>query len=308
MRSYADLGAAVEDALRLSEGMTYKYAVAGFPRGGGKAVISVPPDIDTDTRGALLRRYGRLLTQLNGQFYAGPDVGTTPADMDTIAETGAGFVFSRSPESGGAGSSGPLTALGVFSGMETACRHVYGETGVTGRSVLIQGLGSVGSALVRHLLEAGARVSVSDVAEEAVLPFRELPRVTVVPSEDVSHTACDVFSPNALGGVLTREVASRLRCRVVVGGANNQLASEEVGHLLHASGVLYIPDFVVNIGGAMGITGMEAMGWSPAEAADRVRAIVQESVRRTLALVSHEGLLPMPAALRVAEERLAAGG
>ena len=125
MKSYPEPRAALADALRLAEGMTYKYAVPGFARGGGKTVICVPGELDPQQRTGLLLRYGELLHRLDGYFQTGPDVGTSPEDMDTIAQTGAPHVFCRTPAAGGAGSSGPLTALGVYTGIQVACEHVF---------------------------------------------------------------------------------------------------------------------------------------------------------------------------------------
>ena len=307
LRAYPVLEAAVADALKLSKGMTYKYAVAGFPRGGGKAVISHSSPLEGEERRGLLGRYGQLIADLDGLFFTGPDVGTGPEDMDIIGEVAPRFVFARTEAGGGAGSSGPLTALGVFAGLETASKEVFGEAGLHGRTVLVQGLGSVGSTLVSLLLDTGAEVLATDVSEAALAPHRNREGVTVIDPADALTTPCDVFSPNALGGVIDVEAARSLPCRMIVGGANNQLANPEAGATLHARGVLYVPDFVVNVGGAMGITGIEAMGWSEDHAAARVRSGVAEGVRRTLALAASEELLPELAAKRVAERRVGRG-
>ena len=163
MKLYPDVQSALQDALRLSEAMAYKFALSGMSFGGGKTVIAIPDDFDRQSRHALLRRYGELIQKLGGLFYTGPDVGTSSADMDIISETGAPYVFGRTPEAGGAGSSGPATALGVFSGMQIACEHIFGERSLSGRRVLVQGAGSVGAALMQYLRSAGADVLFSDV-------------------------------------------------------------------------------------------------------------------------------------------------
>lgn len=306
LRSYPDLDAVIEDALRLSEGMTYKYAVAGFPRGGGKAVLACRTDLPAADRSVLLRSYGLLLRDLGGQFQTGPDVGTSSEDMDIIAQTGAPYVFSRTPAAGGAGSSGPYTALGVLAGIEVACQHVFGDSSLRGRSVLIQGLGGVGAPLAKHLLEADAVVMVSDPRPDARAAFGRAPDIRVVEPQDVYSTPCDVFSPCALGGILSHDTVLHLACRIVAGGANNQLRSADVAEHLAARGILYIPDFVLNIGGAMAITGIEAMGWSQQEAATRVRDSVRMSLRDVLSVVTDQGVLPDHAARQVAEARLEA--
>jgi leucine dehydrogenase len=185
MKSYPDVQAALQDALRLAEGMTYKFATPGIPFGGGKAVIAIPSDFDPQSRPALLRRYGALVHQLGGLFYTGPDVGTSSADMDIIAETGAPYVFARTPAAGGAGSSGPATALGVFTGIRVACEHLFGEASLKGRRVLVQGTGSVGGTLIEYLRAADAEVVFSEVDEDAIRRFRDELVLQFVPAEAV---------------------------------------------------------------------------------------------------------------------------
>jgi glutamate dehydrogenase/leucine dehydrogenase len=301
------LEAALADALKLAEGMTYKYAVPGMPRGGGKAVISTPPDLEPERRAGLLRRYGELLHRLGGYFQTGPDVGTSPEDMDIIAETGAPHVFCRTPAAGGAGSSGPLTALGVFTGIEVACEHVFGSPSLAGRHVLVQGLGSVGEKLVDHLRLAGARVAFSEVDDRLVNRYGEDPGVEFIPPDLVYAEPCDVYSPCALGGVLNDDTIPRLNCRIVAGGANNQLARPEAIEALRERGILYLPDYVVNVGGAMGITGMEALGWTQDEAEKQVEAGVRDALRRILELADTDDISTEAAARRIAEKHLFSG-
>lgn len=307
LRPYPSLEAALADVLKLAEGMTYKYAVPGMPRGGGKAVISTPPDLDPERRTGLLRRYGELLHRLGGYFQTGPDVGTSPEDMDIIAETGAPHVFCRTPAAGGAGSSGPLTALGVFTGIEVACEHVFGSPSLDGRRVLVQGLGSVGEKLVEHLRLVGARVAFSEVDDRLVRRYREEPGLEFVPAESVYTEPCDVYSPCALGGVLNDDTIPRLKCRIVAGGANNQLARPEAIEALRERDILYLPDYVVNVGGAMGITGMEALGWTRDEAERQVADGVRDALRRILELADADGISTEAAARRIAEKHLSSG-
>jgi leucine dehydrogenase len=307
MRPYPSLDAALADALKLAEGMTYKYAVPGMPRGGGKAVICTPPDLAPDNRSGLLHRYGRLLRNLGGYFQTGPDVGTSPEDMDTIAETGAPHVFCRTPAAGGAGSSGPLTALGVFTAIQVACEHAFGSPSLEGRRVLVQGMGSVGEVLVRYLRGAGGRVAFSEVDEGLARRFGGDPGLEFVPTERVYTHPCDVYSPCALGGVLNEDTVPRLDCRIIAGGANNQLASPEATEALQSRGILYLPDYVVNVGGAMGITGMEAMGWTQAEAEREVVTKVRTALQRILELTASDNISTEAAARRIAEKHLSSG-
>lgn len=307
MRVYPEVDDALRDALRLGEAMTCKFAVAGLPQGGGKAVIALPPDFDPSARSGLLRRYGALLRQLGGAFSTGPDVGTSPEDMDVIAETGAPHVFARTPAKGGAGGSGPATALGVFAALGAAAERVFGDPSLAGRRVLVQGAGSVGGALIERLVEAGAEVSFSDVDPEALRRFKDELGLPLVPPESVYDAPCDLFSPCALGGVLHEATIPRLRCRAIAGAANNQLATPEDAERLRARGILYAPDFVASLGGALAITGIEARGWSKERADEEVRGRIVDTLREIFTRAEAEGVTPEEAARRMARERIAAG-
>jgi leucine dehydrogenase len=304
MKHYPDQRAALEDALKLAAGMTFKFAVPGINRGGGKAVISIPEELESASRSELLKRYGKLVHQLGGAFYTGPDVGTSTADMDVIAETGAPYIFCRSPEKGGAGSSGPLTALGVFTGIQVVCEHVYGDSSLKGRKVLVQGVGSVGKTLIEHLSNAEAEVMFSDVVEEVIQQYRDQPGFQYIPPEDVYQTECDVFSPCAFGGVINKETIPQLKCRIIAGGANNQFESPQDAERLMARGILYAPDYVINVGGAMGITGIEAEGWSWEEAEEKVIHTVRYALNRIIEMSEAESITTDEAARRMANEHL----
>jgi leucine dehydrogenase len=307
MRCYPRVADALEDALHLAAAMTYKYAVVGFPRGGGKAVICLPEGFDPAARPGLLRRYGSFLRQLGGLFSTGPDVGTSPADMDVIGETGAPYVFARTPARGGAGGSGPATALGVFVALQAAAERALGSPSLAGRRVLVQGAGSVGGALIERLVAAGAEVVWSDVDPAALERFRDGLGLPFVSPESVYDTPCDLFSPCALGGVLNEATIPRLRCRAVAGAANNQLATSEDAERLRARGILYAPDFVVSLGGSVAITGIEAMGWSRERAEEEVGRI-GDTLRKVFARAEAEGITTDEAARRIARDRLAGRG
>jgi len=304
MKHYPDQKAALGDALRLAAGMTYKFAVPGIRRGGGKAVISIPEDLEPDSRSGLLLRYGRLVHQLKGLFYTGPDVGTSSADMDIIAETGAPYIFCRTPAAGGAGSSGPITALGVFTGIQIACEHVFGEASLKHRKVLVQGAGSVGRILIEHLRNAGAEVLFSEVDERVIQRLRDELGLQFIPAEKIYKSECDVFAPCALGGVLNENTIPQLKCRVVAGGANNQLAQPQDAERLRARGIIYTPDYVINVGGAMAIPGIEILGWSQAEAEEKVVKSVRNALQRIFEIAEVENITTDDAAHRIAEEHL----
>ena len=307
MKLYASVQAALQDAMRLAAGMTYKFATPGMPFGGGKAVIAIPADFEAQSRPSLLRRYGALIHQLGGLFSTGPDVGTSPADMDIIAETGAPYIFARTPAAGGAGDPGPFTARGVFAGIEETCEHLFGDISLVGRRMLVQGAGDVGAKLINYLCDAGATVAFSEVDEGAIRKVRDDLGLEFVPPEVVYTTECDIFAPCALGGVLNADTIPQLKCRAVVGGANNQFATQEDAERLRARGILYAPDYVVNVGGAMAITSMEMKGWSQERAEREVVESVRRALRQIFEVASKEGITTDAAARQLAENRLSAG-
>jgi leucine dehydrogenase len=304
MKTYPTMEAALADALELARGMSYKFATADMSRGGAKAVIAVPPGLAPQERADLLRRYGSLISRLGGMFQTGPDVGTSSADMDIIAETGAPYVFGRTVQAGGAGDSGPATALGVFHAMGVVCERLFGTASLAGRRVLVQGAGSVGGRLIHLLREAGAVALFSDVDEAIIRHFRNEVGIPYFPADVAYDTPCDIFSPCALGGTLNQETIPRLQCRAVVGSANNQLARPQDVELLRERQILYAPDFVVNVGGAMALLGMEAMGWSEAEANERVIQSIEQTLRQTFDLAAAQNISTAGAARSVAEARL----
>jgi leucine dehydrogenase len=306
MKCYPSLENALQDALRLSAGMTYKFAIPGIKTGGAKAVISIPEDLDTHARPDLLRRYGKLVNQLGGLFYTGPDVGTSSDDMDIIAETGAPYVFCRTPGAGGSGDSGPITALGVFTGIQVACEHVFGDASVKGRRILVQGAGSVGATLIDYLRQSGAMVFFSDVSDDTIRHFRDGLGLEFVPAEKVYTTQCDIFAPCALGGVLDAGIIPQLNCKIIAGGANNQLAGPEDANLLLSKGILYAPDYVINAGAAIAIPGIELRGWTREEAEKRVVECIQGALRQVFELAEQESITTEAAARIIAEKRLAA--
>jgi leucine dehydrogenase len=306
MKYYPNLETALQDALRLAAGMTYKFAIPGIETGGAKAVISIPEELDTQTRSDLLRRYGKLVNQLGGLFYTGPDVGTSSDDMDTIAETGAPYVFCRTPSAGGSGDSGPITGLGVLTGIQVACEHVFGDASLKDRRVLVQGAGSVGATLIDYLCQSEAVVIFSDVAEDAIRHFRDELGLEFVPAENVYTTRCDIFAPCALGGVLDADTIQQLNCKIVAGGANNQLTRPEDANHLLSRGILYAPDYVINAGAAIAIPGIELKGWTREEAEKRVVKSIQGALREVFELAEQEGVTTEAAARLIAEKRLIA--
>ena len=298
MKTYAEPEHALRDGLRLAAGMTRKLAVLGLPCGGGKAVLAVPSMPAGESRRRALERYGELIESLGGTFVTGPDVNTSAADMDVVG-TRTPHVFCRTSEHGGSGDPSGHTALGVFHGIRASVRHALGSNDLAGRRILVQGAGSVGAKLVALLAEAGASVVVSDVDDERA---RATGQPTVAP-DAVFETECDVYSPCALGATLSAETIPLLRCRVVAGAANNQLASEQDGDRLRARDILYAPDFVINGGGALHGIGLEQLGWDTDQVAREVERI-GATLTRIYEQADAEGLSTAAAAELLAAEQL----
>ncbi len=302
LKAYETPRQALLDAMRLAQGMTYKWAVIDFPRGGGKAVIDVPGPLEPAARQGLMLRYGRWLSQLNGLFETGPDLGTGPEDMAIIARHFAG-VYGLPAESGGAGSSGPATALGVFSAIQAGCLHLFGTQDLGGRTVLVQGSGSVGETLIRLLLEAGATVKFAETDGKRASIISDHFGIEAVDPAAVYDEECEIFSPCATGGILNKHSIARLRCRFIAGAANNQLAEPEDGERLHRRGILYAPDYVINSGGAIYLTTIQGMGWDAERANERIRRIGR-TLQELLALAQNNQISPAMAAGTMAREHL----
>jgi valine dehydrogenase (NAD+) len=297
---YASTADAVRDVLNLSRSMSYKNALAGLDLGGGKAVIIGDPAKDKNE--ALLRAYGRFVQSLNGRYITACDVGTYSADMDVVARE-CDFVTGRTLAHGGAGDSSVLTAYGVFQGMRASAEAVWGAPTLSGRTVGIAGVGKVGHHLVRHLVEDGARVVVTDVNPAAVEAMVTEYGVTAVADADaLVRSEIDVYAPCALGGALTDEVVDVLQAAIVCGGANNQLAHSGIEKALADRGILYAPDYCVNSGGVIQVAD-ELEGFSFERAQQRASGIF-ETTRSVFALAKTDSITPAEAADRLAERRM----
>ena len=298
---YAATSDAIEDVLNLSRGMSYKAALAGLDLGGGKAVIIGDPA--TMKNEGLLRAYGRFVQSLNGRYYTACDVGTFSEDMDDIARE-CDYVTGRTVAHGGAGDSSVLTAYGVFQGMRAAAEVTWGTDSLAGRTVGVAGVGKVGRHLVRHLIEDGASVIVTDVHQPSVERIREeYPQVAAVDSTAaLVASQLDVYAPCALGGAITDEVVDVLSAKIVCGAANNQLAHPGIEKALEDRGILYAPDYCVNSGGLIQVAD-ELEGFSFERAQQRATGIF-DTTRRVFELAATDGVSPATAADRLAERRM----
>lgn len=305
MRSYPSPADALRDAMRLAEGMTWKWAGIGFGFGGGKCVVDVPHHLEGQERTGFFARYGRLLEALDGAFATGVDLGTDPPDMDVAARETRN-VFGRNPRGEGTVDPGPFTALGVFCAIRAALRHRSGDPDPAGRRVLVQGVGDVGEPLARMLADAGAEVLVSDLDDDRARSLAQEIGASVVPPDEVVGTPCDVFAPCAVGGVLDDGTIPRLECDVVAGSANNQLEAPRHAEDLHERGVLYAPDHVANAGGALAF-GLLYEGLDDSdEIRSRVRGL-EDRLGEIFREAGEAGESPVHAARRLARRTLEEG-
>jgi glutamate dehydrogenase/leucine dehydrogenase len=302
MKVYAAPEDALNDVLRLSSAMTLKNAVADLPFGGGKSVLAVASVPQGEARTELLRRYGDLLSSLGGSYITACDMNTTENDMDVVGER-CTYVMGRSEAAGGSGTSAPDTATGLFHGIRAALAHAFGSADPSGRTIAIQGTGAVGTPLAELLAVAGAKLVVSDMDLERALTLGDRVGADVVSADDVFDVACDVFSPCATGAVLNAATIPRLRCRIVAGAANNQLAEPQDAERLAEAGILYAPDYVVNAGGVLHLAGYERLGWTPQQMVLRLEAI-GDTVDEVFAQAEREGITTDAAARRIAAQRI----
>jgi leucine dehydrogenase len=304
LKVYPSPADALRDGLRLSSAMTRKNAVAGLPLGGGKAVVAVPEVPSGAARERLLLRYADLVESLHGTYWTACDMNTSAPDMDVIARRCAS-VFGKTEAAGGSGSSAPSTAEGVFHGIAASVEHRFGSPDLNGRSVLVQGVGAVGRLLAARLAEAGAKVTVTDVdGARAEAAATEVGGSTV-PADDAISTECDVFSPCATGGVLSAATIARLRCAIVAGAANNQLADPADADRFVEHDVLYAPDYVVNAGGIIHLASLELLGEDERRRDERVRGIA-DTVREVFERADSDGVSTSAAAEAMVRDRLAA--
>jgi leucine dehydrogenase len=309
MKVYATPADGLLDAMRLSEAMSLKMAIAGAPYGGGKAVLAVPEIPVGEARRRLLHAYGDLVESLGGSFVTAPDVNTDDHDMDVITER-TRFAFGRTEGAGGAGSTGPDTAVGVFHGICAAVAHLFGSPDLAGRTVVVQGAGGVGGVLARLLREAKASVGVADIDAGKARTLAASSGARVLEPATVLQEPCDVLAPCAMGGILNAETIPTLRCRIVAGAANNQLATAEDGERLRRAGILYAPDFVINAGGVLHVVALEMQGWSR-ERLDDALAGIGRTLVEVFEAAEAGGIPTSVAAERLANDRLArraAGG
>lgn len=301
MWNYATEADALQDVLRLSRGMTYKAAISGLNLGGGKAVII--GDSRTQKTEAMFRRFGKFVDSLAGKYITAEDVGISPRDMGYVnMETD--FVAGL-PGKGGDPS--PVTAYGVYVGMKACAKKRFGNDSLTGKKVAVQGVGHVGEYLVEFLAKEGADVTITDIHQDTVKRVSDTYKTRVVSPEDIYDVDMDIYAPCALGATVNDDTINRLKCSIIAGAANNQLAQETVhGKVLMDKGVIYAPDFMINAGGLINCY-VELHGY------DKERAMLQaEEIYKTTELILNRSLSEATPtyqiANKMAEERIDAIG
>lgn len=294
---------ALKDALRLSRGMTYKAAAAGLNLGGGKAVIIGDPKKDKSQD--LFTTYGTFLNGLGGRYITAEDVGTDVNDIEYVF-TATDYVVGIEASHGGSGDPSPFTALGTFQGIHACLRKLYNDESLKGKVVVVQGVGHVGSHLVRMLDHAGAKVVISDIDEDRVKSLKDELGVESVGVDEAATTKCDIFAPCALGSVINADSVENLKCKIVAGAANNQLDVIERCDDLKARGILYAPDYVINAGGLINVY-QELEGYS-SERAERMTRGIYYNLMNLFKIADQHNMTTALAANRLVEDRLKRAG
>ena len=309
MWRYASSADAARDALRLSRAMTYKAAAAGLSLGGGKSVISLPPGPPPNgkQRRAVLEDFADTVQVLEGAYYTAEDVGTSSRDMTVIAER-TKFVTGLPRSRGGSGDPSPFTALGVEASMRASCERVFGSPSLKGKTVAVIGAGRVGASLARLVTKAGAKVLLSDIDESKRELVKELKGARWTDTSSALLADVDIVAPCALGGMVNGHSVQKLRCAIVCGSANNQLAHDGLAEDLAGRGILYSPDFIANAGGLINVaTELDPEGYDVGRTKRRVLGI-EEMMRDIYDEAENAGITPLAAAYTLARRRLAEAG
>lgn len=300
MWKYANEWEALNDVLRLSRGMTYKSAITGLDLGGGKAVIIGDSKIDKTP--AMITKFGEYVNSLSGRYITAEDVGTTTADMDLIREV-TPYVTGISESKGGSGNPSPVTAYGVYMGMKAAAKYKFGTDNLSGKKVLVQGIGHVGETLVDYLVKEGAIVQIADINQARLEEVGNKYGATIFTGEDLYTADVDIYAPCALGATINDETVNKIRAKVIAGAANNQLANDIIhGQILRDRGIAYAPDFLINAGGIINVYA-EIVGYDSAEAMKRTENIYNTTLE-IFSFADENKITTQQAAMSIAQNRI----
>ena len=304
MWTYASDQDALTDALRLSRGMTYKAAVAGLNLGGGKAVIIGDPNKDKTE--ALFRTYGRFIEGLAGRYITAEDVGTSVQDMEWVRmETK--YVTGIDRALGGGGDPSPVTAHGVYHGMKACIKELTGNDSLRGKKIAVQGAGHVASYLCDYLAKEGAKIFITDIYAEKGKRVVQRTKAKFIHPDRIYDVSADIFCPCALGGVINDQTVSRLKVKIVAGGANNQLADEKKhGQMLMKKGIIYAPDYAINAGGLMSVANeLEGL---PRDRAMKQSESIYDTIRKIFQIGKQESIPTNEASDHLAEHLITSIG
>ncbi len=302
MRLYSSEQEALNDVLRLSEGMSYKNSVAGLDLGGGKSCIIADP-LMTSGREDLFRKFGECLNHLAGRYISAEDMGTSVRDVMIMKEK-TPYLSGTAIEDGGGGDPSPWTARGVFQGILAVCERRFGSKVLKDKKISIQGVGHVGLYLAELLYKEGAKLIVSDVSASNIEQIKKKMDVAVVSPDEIYSVDCDVYSPNAIGQTVNKDSLQKLRCSIIAGAANNQLSDASVYDLIKEKKITYCPDFVINAGGVINCASeTRKEGWSEGWTREKVDNIYN-TIHQVLERSDKENKFPEVIALNIAKERI----
>ena len=300
MWNYSSEEDALNDVLRLSRGMTFKASITGLNLGGGKAVILA--DSKKDKSEMLWRRFGQFVDSLNGKYITAEDVGTSPRDIEYI-QMETNNVAGVPKHLGGGGDPSPVTAYGTYLGMKASAQKAFGSDSLEGKTVSVQGVGSVGEHLVKLLRKENATVFITDINTERLNKVASKYGAEIVAPEDIYDKAVDIYSPCALGGTINDETLEILQCRIIAGAANNQLANEAShGKKLMAKGIIYAPDFLINAGGLVNC--YVELGDYSEDRAYKQTDLIYDRTLEIFEKADAESIPTQEAAIRIAKERI----
>ncbi len=294
---------ALFDVTRLAKGMTYKSAVAGTGLGGGKCVIIGDPE--TVKTPELFEAMGRFIDDFDGAYITAEDMNIGIADLRHVKKT-TDYVTGLSREEGGSGNPSPYTAYGCVVGIEAAAEYKYGSRDLTGKHILIQGVGAVGGEMARLLKERGAKITICDIKDDRVAELCKEYGYDSVDEETHLEVDCDIYSPCARGAGINDETIPQLKCDIVAGCANNMLLKPRHGDVLREKGILYAPDYVVNAAGIINVSVERVPGGYNEEEAMRRINLIADNLREVFELADKEGIATNRAAERLAQIRIEA--
>ncbi len=300
MWNYTNEWSALNDALRLSRGMTFKSAITGLNLGGGKAVII--GDAKTQKTPELMRRFGEFVHSLSGKYITAEDVGMTTEDMDTVREV-TPYVTGISQEKGGAGNPSPITAYGVFMGIKAAAKFKYGSDDLEDKVIYVEGIGNVGETIVEYLTQEGAKVFIADINQERLEHVSSKYGAHIYKGSDLHAEKMDIYAPCALGATINDITINKLQASIIAGAANNQLADENRhGVMLQQKGIVYAPDFLINAGGIINVFA-ELEGYDRSEIMRKTENIYTTTIE-ILNRAQENNLTTHVAALQIAKARI----